>query len=143
MANRRRGEVEAVIDGEPVVLCLTLGALAELEAAFGAADLVALGERFATGRFAARDLEVILACGLSGGGRRTTPAEAATLRLDGGLAGLIAVVADLFEATFGPARGEGGAEGRGEGASTSSTSAADAVRPPLVPGAASPSPGTR
>lgn len=135
MANRRRGEVEAVIDGEPVVLCLTLGALAELEAAFGAEDLVALGERFAAGRFAARDLEVILACGLSGGGRRTTPAEAATLRLEGGLAGLIAVVADLFEATFGTARGEG--------ASTSSASAADAVRPPPVPGAASPSPGTR
>lgn len=139
MANRRRGEVEAVIDGEPVVLCLTLGALAELEAAFGAEDLVALGERFAAGRFAARDLEVILACGLSGGGRRTTPAEAATLRLEGGLAGLIAVVADLFEATFGTAS----AEGRGEGASTSSTSAAAAVRPPPVPGAASPSPGTR
>jgi hypothetical protein len=32
-ANRRRGEIEAVIDGERRILCLTLGALAELETA--------------------------------------------------------------------------------------------------------------
>ena len=37
-------------------LVLTLGALAELEAAFGADDLVALAERFGTGRLKARDL---------------------------------------------------------------------------------------
>jgi hypothetical protein len=39
MANRHRGEIEAVLDGRPRTLCLTLGALAELEAAFGAQDL--------------------------------------------------------------------------------------------------------
>ena len=57
--NRRRGEVEAVIDGKPLRLCLTLGALAELEDAFGASDLQALAGRFAGGRLSARDLLVI------------------------------------------------------------------------------------
>ena len=46
MANWRRGEIEAVIGGEQRTLCLTLGALAELEAALGAEDLPALGRRF-------------------------------------------------------------------------------------------------
>ena len=41
MANRHRGEI-AVLDGRERTLCLTLGALAELEASFGAEDLVAL-----------------------------------------------------------------------------------------------------
>ena len=48
-ANRHRGEIEALIDGERRILCLTLGALAELETAFQADDLTALAERFATG----------------------------------------------------------------------------------------------
>lgn len=45
MANPQRGEVAAVLDGEERVLCLTLGALAELEARLGAGDLAGLGER--------------------------------------------------------------------------------------------------
>ena len=47
MANIHRGEIAAVIDGEEKTLCLTLGALAELEARLGSGDLVGLGERFA------------------------------------------------------------------------------------------------
>ena len=39
---------------------LTLGALAELEAGFGVDDLSGLGERFASGRFSARDVTRIL-----------------------------------------------------------------------------------
>ena len=39
MANRHRGEIEAEIGGAKRRLVLTLGALAELEAAFGADDL--------------------------------------------------------------------------------------------------------
>jgi hypothetical protein len=50
MANRHRGEIEAEIGGAKRRLVLTLGALAKLEAAFGADDLVALTERFGTGR---------------------------------------------------------------------------------------------
>ena len=35
MVNRHRGEIEAILDGKSYRLCLTLGALAELEHAFG------------------------------------------------------------------------------------------------------------
>lgn len=41
-ANRRRGEIAAELDGKTMRLCLTLGALAELEAAYAADDLGAL-----------------------------------------------------------------------------------------------------
>ena len=53
MTNRRRGEVALELGGQRYTLCLTLGALAELEDAFGVADLAALGERFAAGRLSA------------------------------------------------------------------------------------------
>lgn len=39
MTNRRRGEVAVELGGKRYTLCLTLGALAELEEAFGAGDL--------------------------------------------------------------------------------------------------------
>ena len=69
MANRRRGEIEAVLDGEPRVLVLTLGALAELEAAFGAGDLAALAARFADGQASsARDAARIIGAGLRAAG---------------------------------------------------------------------------
>ena len=68
MANRHRGEIAADIGGERRRLVLTLGALAELEAAFGADDLAALTERFARGRMSARDLIRIIAAGLRGAG---------------------------------------------------------------------------
>ena len=55
MANRHRGEIEANIGGARRRLVLTLGALAELEDAFGAEDLVALTERFGSGRLKARE----------------------------------------------------------------------------------------
>lgn len=53
MPNRHRGEIEADIGGARRRLVLTLGALAELEASFGADDLVALAERFGGGRLRA------------------------------------------------------------------------------------------
>ncbi|MGN6118018.1 MAG: GTA-gp10 family protein, partial [Nitrobacter sp.] len=42
MPNRHRGEIAAEFGGRQRTLVLTLGALAELESAFGADDLVAL-----------------------------------------------------------------------------------------------------
>ncbi|HOV05242.1 MAG TPA: gene transfer agent family protein [Kaistiaceae bacterium] len=101
MANPRRGEVEAVIDGRPTTLCLTLGALAELEAAFGAGDLVELAGRFETGRLAAGDLVKVIAAGLRGAGHEVTATEVATMRIDGGAAGAARLVAELLAATFG------------------------------------------
>lgn len=61
-----RGEVEAVIAGQPVRLCLTLGALAEIEAALQAEGVEALAERLR--RMRAADLEAVLAALIGGGG---------------------------------------------------------------------------
>jgi hypothetical protein len=66
MPNHHRGEIEADIGGRKRILVLTLGALAELEAAFGEGDLVALAQRFAQGRMSARDLIRIIGAGLRG-----------------------------------------------------------------------------
>ena len=52
MPNLHRGEIEAHLDGRPHRLCLTLGALAELESVFGDEDMLALAERFGRGRLA-------------------------------------------------------------------------------------------
>lgn len=100
-ANRRRGEVEAVIDGERRILCLTLGALAELETAFGVADLSTLAARFSAGRVTATDLVRVIAAGLRGGGNRISDDEVAAMHLDGGVTACVAIVGDLLEAAFG------------------------------------------
>ena len=59
MPNHHRGEIFAELGGRSYTLCLTLGSLAELEAAFGAEDLIALAARFETGRLSARDAAVM------------------------------------------------------------------------------------
>ena len=87
MANIQRGEIAAVIGGEERTLCLTLGALAELEARLVAGDLVGLGERFAGGRVSARDLTAILGAGLRGGGNAITDDDLARMAIEGGLRG--------------------------------------------------------
>ena len=51
MANPHRGEIEVELGGKTYTLCLTLGALAELEQAYGGIDLIALAERFETAAF--------------------------------------------------------------------------------------------
>lgn len=101
MANARRGEVEAVIDGRRRILVLTLGALAELEAAFGAADLMALAERFSAGRLGARDVTQVLAAGLRGAGEAVTLEEVAAMRVEDGAVGCVRLVHALLAATFG------------------------------------------
>lgn len=45
--NPRRSEAVVTVDGAPVTLRLTLAALAEIEAAMGASDLVDLAEKLA------------------------------------------------------------------------------------------------
>ena len=101
--NRYRGEVGAVIDGEPRVLCLTLRSLAELEDAFGVDDLDALSQRFASGVSAA-DIATIIAAGLRGGGTNANGDAVATMRFEGGAAGAAKLCRDLLTATFGAAR---------------------------------------
>ena len=101
MANKHRGEIEAEIGGVRRTLVLTLGALAELEAAFGAGDLVALTERFGSGRLTARDLTRIIAAGLRGAGEQVSDDEVATMQVEGGAQGYVRIAAELIEATFG------------------------------------------
>lgn len=101
MANKHRGEIEATIGGVRRTLVLTLGALAELEDAFGADDLVALTERFGTGRLKARDLTRIIGAGLRGAGEAVSDEEVAAMAADGGAQGYVRIAADLIAATFG------------------------------------------
>ncbi len=101
MANAQRGEIAALIEGEERVLCLTLGALAELEARLGAGDLVGMSERFAGGRVSARDLTAILGAGLRGGGNAVTDDDIARMSIEGGLRGAADIAARLLRATFG------------------------------------------
>lgn len=100
MANAYRGEIAADLGGRRRTLVLTLGALAELESAFGAADLVALAERFGSGRLSARDLVRILGAGLRGAGEAVSDDEVAVMSVDGGAAGYVRIAADLIAATF-------------------------------------------
>jgi hypothetical protein len=103
MPNPRRGEVAVELGAKRYTLCLTLGALAELEHAFGVADLPALGERFAGGRLSARDLLALLGVALRGGGHSLDDAEVAALPLDGGIEALAGALSDCLAAAFGSA----------------------------------------
>jgi hypothetical protein len=104
IANARRGEIAATLSGRPRRLVLTLGALAELETAFGVDGLAGLGARFETGRLRAGDLAAIIGAGLRGAGETIDDAEAARLTHEEGLPGFVAVVASLLTATFGEAK---------------------------------------
>ena len=101
MANLRRGEIEATLDDRRYRLCLTLGALAELEAAFGSQDMLALAERFASGRLSATDAMRIIAAGLRGAGHDVAESDVAVMTCEGGAAGFVAIVAELLTVTFG------------------------------------------
>jgi len=100
MANPRRGEIEAEIGGAKRCLVLTLGALAELEDAFGADDLVALTERFAEGRLKARDLVRIIGAGLRGAGEPVSDEDVAAMTVEGGAQGFVGIAAELIAVTF-------------------------------------------
>ena len=65
-ANGARGEAVAVLAGAERRLCLTLGALAELETAFGLSGWEALSERLRN--LSPGDLLIVLAALLRGGG---------------------------------------------------------------------------
>ena len=105
-ANRRRGEIEAEFDGERRILCLTLGALAELETAFAADSLGDLAARFSGGRLKSADIIKVIGCGLRGGGNRFSDEDVAAMAVAGGVAGYAAVVGELLTATFGEREGE-------------------------------------
>lgn len=114
MANRYRGEIDAVLDGMPYTLCLTLGALAGLETAFGEEDMLALATRFEAGRISARDCQRIIGAGLRGAGFDISDQAVASMRVEGGAAGYVDIVARLLSATFGAKLGGDDMETGGE-----------------------------
>ena len=64
MVNPLRGEVEITLDGVPHAARLTLGALAELEAALQTGSLVEMAARFEEGRFSAADVMAVIVAGM-------------------------------------------------------------------------------
>lgn len=78
--NGARGEVTLEIGRETRVLCLTLGALAEMETALGCETLAELEARLK--RLSASDLLIVLAALMRGGGWRGAADEIAAQQID-------------------------------------------------------------
>jgi len=100
MANPWAGEVTLVIDGQPHVARLTLGALAELEARLETGTLVDLVARFEGGRFSGRDVLALIAAGLRGGGWTGTETDLMTAEIEGGPLGAARKAAELLARAF-------------------------------------------
>ena len=63
--------------------------------------MLALAERFQSGRLSARDAQLIIGAGLRGAGHDIADAAVARMQADGGAAGFVDIVARLLAATFG------------------------------------------
>jgi hypothetical protein len=100
MANPHAGEVALVIDGERHVMRLTLGALAELEAALAAGSLVDLVERFETSAFSSRDVLALIVAGLRGGGWQGRAEDLMQAEIAGGPVGAARAAAELLARAF-------------------------------------------
>ena len=101
MANPWAGEVSLVIDGQAYVCKLTLGALAELEAALGTDTLVDLVKRFEAGGFSTRDVLALIVAGLRGGGWQGSTADLISAEIEGGLVRAAQAAAELLARAFG------------------------------------------
>ncbi len=100
MANPWTGEVAVVIDGVPRDCKLTLGALAELEAALGAGSLVELIRRFESAAFSGNDVMAVIVAGLRGGGWSGRAADLISADIEGGPVGAAKVAATLLARAF-------------------------------------------
>lgn len=99
-ANPWSGEVALVIGGERHVLKLTLGALAELEAALETGTLVELVERFEGGAFSTRDVLALIVAGLRGGGWQGRAGDLVAAEIEGGPVGAARAAAELLARAF-------------------------------------------
>jgi hypothetical protein len=100
MANPYAGEVAIVLDGQRHVAKLTLGTLAELEAALEAGSLMELVERFETRAFTTRDVLALVVAGLQGGGWQGTAADLRTAEIGGGPVAAARAAAELLARAF-------------------------------------------
>jgi Phage tail tube protein, GTA-gp10 len=96
--NAARGETRLMIGGVPRRLCLTLGALAEIEAAFGCTRISELGARLKAA--SAADLLVVVAALLRGGGERAAAEALEAAALSPGEAA--SAVAEAFRLGLAP-----------------------------------------
>lgn len=100
MTNIYRGEIEANLNGKSYTLCLTLGALAELEEAFGCNDLIEVIERFQAGKVRAKEMIIILNAGLKGAGNDLAEIDTSKLKIEQGIQAYMTIIAKLLNATF-------------------------------------------
>lgn len=100
MANPYAGEVAIWLDGQRHVAKLTLGTLAELEAALETGSLIALVERFEAGQFSSRDVLALLVAGLRGGGWQGLAADLRTVEIGGGPIEAARAAAELLARAF-------------------------------------------
>ena len=100
MANPFAGEVALVLDGKRHLAKLTLGSLAELEAALETGSLMELAERFEVLRFSARDVLALILAGLRGGGWQGTAADLRTVEIGGGMVEAARAAAELLARAF-------------------------------------------
>ncbi len=109
MTNKHRGEIAARLDGAEFRLCLTLGALADLEAAFGDTDLVALASAVRGGAHLGARLSAHHRRGAAWRGLRDFGDAVGAMQVGRRRAGYVDIVARLLSATFsgGKSRGQG------------------------------------
>jgi hypothetical protein len=107
VANPWAGEVALVVAGEGRVMRLTLGALAEMEAALGTDSLVDLVARFEEGRFSSRDVLAVIVAGLRGGGWQGTAADLLCAEIEGGPLAAARAAAQLLARAFALPEAEG------------------------------------
>ena len=100
MANPWAGEVALVIDGQRRVMKLTLGALAELEAALGEDTLMALVERFERRAFSSRDVLALIVAGLRGGGWKGDADDLLSAEIAGGFVAAARAAGQLLVRAF-------------------------------------------
>lgn len=100
MANPLAGEVRLVMDGQPRVLKLTLGALAELESDMQQDSLVSMVERFETNTFSTRDVLALIVAGLRGGGWVGEAKDLISAEIEGGPVAAARAAAMLLACAF-------------------------------------------
>jgi len=100
MANPWRGEVAIELDGTRHVARLTLGALAELEAALAADSLVELVGRFEAGNYSSKDVLAVVVAGLRGGGWSGSRGDLLNVQINGGPLEAARVAARLLTQAF-------------------------------------------
>ena len=105
--NPHRGDVALVINGQACTLRLTLGALAMLETRLEAGSLMALAERFDSGRVGSAELIALLSAGLSGAGHQMSETDLANAEIEGGAVAAMRAGVELLARAFQPFQPDG------------------------------------